>query len=278
MIVYADLYCIMNFAADLVLLKLVTRDLRVPRWRLIAGAATGSLGALALIALPGNVIRIAASLGLALLMLGITLQGRRQTRWLKSLGLLYGYGFLMGGFVQTLYEWILVSSGHRYYEAIYAIGLWLLLILVCDWLLSCFYRKYGSPEKRRQLMEIVIGFRGAEVALTGFMDTGNELTEPITGYPVIVVLQRQEWNPASWTEGADETVYLIPYRTASSETACMLGFRPDYVSWNGGRTDEVVVAVSRQKQFDPKNQYEVLLSPRLITTQSKRRLSVCGKR
>lgn len=99
----------------------------------------------------------------------------------------------------------------------------------------------------RFLLPVRIQVKGKQLECTGLVDTGNQLRDPITRAPVIMVelKQLEEKIPASlidmvkekdWEQGWAHLppewmvkVKLIPYRVAGGETEMMIAFKPDQV-------------------------------------------------
>lgn len=102
--------------------------------------------------------------------------------------------------------------------------------------------------------------------LTGLIDTGNHLTEPMTGRPVSIV----DWQEAEKLERfrrilREKNGYLlIPYRAVGTEKGWMMGMVIDamYVRYKGKeiRIVHPVLAVSREK-LSRDGRYQIILNP-----------------
>lgn len=67
------------------------------------------------------------------------------------------------------------------------IGIIILLIIAnFGWKI---FRRYKAPEEF--LLPLTIQFRNKSIHLTGLLDTGNSLTDPVTHLPVVVVDQER---------------------------------------------------------------------------------------
>lgn len=262
MVVYADLFLLINWVADFVLLKVITNRQPVSKTRISTAAFIGSTGALVMLYIPFG-FRIPGSLLLAVLMILCVNNGRWIKRCIHQLVSMYVYGFLISGFVQTLYQWVLLSSKHIGERTICAISLWILLIGICYLCIRFYWNRFGHTITERQLLEMIIYWRGKQFPITGMVDTGHTLKEKQTGFSVIIVEYREEWSAISMASGT-EKIYWIPYQTASSRAACMLGFQPDAVQWKDGMTKEIIIAVSKLHQLDPHGQYNAILSPETL--------------
>jgi stage II sporulation protein GA (sporulation sigma-E factor processing peptidase) len=119
---------------------------------------------------------------------------------------------------------------------------------------------------RKQLLSLTyiveIVDKESQKLVTALLDTGNELREPATNLPVMI-LER------SYIEhfqiGNDERLY-IPYKVVNGQGGMLLGFKPDYIIIHNGsemKRRDVVVAFCDGKLSDL-NDYNALLSRGII--------------
>lgn len=180
---YVDSLFFMNFIMNLYLLILVDRSVlgRAGLGRLALGAAVGALGFLVPLFGTGSVIlRLAAGLALGMIgMLFISFQIRGLRMFLKLLERLAVYSFGMGGAMLFLIRCLPWARGFL----AGAIG-----VLGTGGLLFILFRRfrYGIHMKADTCRATLIqGDMRMEVA--ALMDSGNSLTEPVSGKPVCVV-------------------------------------------------------------------------------------------
>ncbi len=133
-------------------------------------------------------------------------------------------------------------------------------------------------------LELVV--EGQTLGLTALVDTGNNLRDPVSGLPVVVV----DWESlksimpsevvafflSTWDSLPDELVEtsigrrlrLIPYENVSGMRGVLPGFKPEHLSLledSGGRTEmNAIVGVSGQP-LSPSGLYQALLHPDLIS-------------
>lgn len=126
--------------------------------------------------------------------------------------------------------------------------------------------------RERQLVQVVVEADGRRFAMRGFRDTGNFLTEPVSGSPVAVaspeagekllgVLSRQ---------AVETRLCVVPYR-AVGERGILYGVRADRITIETApgkqiTKENIVVAVSN-RDFDlwqGTDRYELLLNERLM--------------
>lgn len=114
--------------------------------------------------------------------------------------------------------------------------------------------------------EVTLSDQGSRWVLTGLLDTGNHLTEPITGRPVSIL----DWQEAEKMqrfrqiqEGKNGYLY-IPYHAIGTEKGWMMGMVIDemVIRYQGKeiRTAHPVLAVSRQ-QLSSQGQYSMIVHP-----------------
>lgn len=127
--------------------------------------------------------------------------------------------------------------------------------------------------KRRECMvleecrtEITLEDQGDRWKLTGLVDTGNHLTEPLTGRPVSIL----DWQEAEKMQRfrriqQEENGYLyIPFHSVGTEKGWMMGMVVDAmcIKYQGEeiRISHPVLAVSREK-LSPGDQYQMIVNP-----------------
>lgn len=120
---------------------------------------------------------------------------------------------------------------------------------------SLAFRRMGRRAEGMKMSELRIELEGRSVKMAALLDTGNSLTDPITGRPVIVVeaeavsalfdrrIQRliQEnlaENPVEFLEklngeGMASRFRLIPYTAVGVSGGFLLGFKPDKIIIDG---------------------------------------------
>lgn len=114
--------------------------------------------------------------------------------------------------------------------------------------------------------EITLEDQGDRWVLTGLIDTGNHLTEPLTGRPVSILDREEAEKLRRFRRIQQEgNGYLfIPYRTVGTENDWMMGMVIDamYVRYKGEeiRIVHPVLAVSGQR-LSGNGRYQMILNP-----------------
>lgn len=295
MTIYLDEVFVVNFLMDWLLLWLVGSLARVPmkQKRFLSGALIGAVYSL-LIFLPWGQW-LAGWLGKVLCSLCMVLAAYRPKTW-RSLGKCFGYlylvAFALGGaaiasvyffgqrFIETWNGIALVKINFQLFWLV--VGMFVILILAL--LLQKNIRRdlNGKP----WIIQLRIGLAQKESEVTVLVDTGNDLTEPLTSLPVVLIEQEylQALLPEAMQQGIAQEytadglflagvgtemaarLRLIPYHSVGQQ-GMLLGFRPDWLIVEDGVNHkvhtEVIVALSKQK-FSPYGIYHGLAQPDLL--------------
>ena len=282
--IYVDilvfLNTVINFFLLLVTAALAGRERKTGR--ILAAAFFGGIYALILLLpqLNGPVLtltRIAA----AAIMTAVAFPFRSLRTFLFQCGLLYLAGFLFAGLMVAI--WILFTppsmlygNGVVYFH-IPAMGLVLGVLAVYGIVWLCTRRRQMQREERG-LAQVQIGIDGRQVSLWGEVDTGNRLSDPFSGLPVVLCRYRsiKELLPEPLTayferpgpdrieKAARQGIRFIPYE-AVGKKGLLPVVRPDFlaIKQNGRyqQVEQVMAAIADQDFFD--SDYGILLHPGL---------------
>ena len=269
--VYADLLFLINAGMDGLCFCLTARLLhrRLTPWRVILGSVLGGVYAVVSLFLStGQVTALLADLLACLLMCLLVFGGRGSgggRRVLLSAG---GYLFLstvMGGIMTALYR-LLNRAGipDLLPEGSDGIGAWLFLFLtVAGGLISLRGGRFLRREATRIPCTVTVTLAGRTATLTGMVDTGNLLRDPIGGRAVICADRdclRKILSPTLWEAlGGDphslnalspsegRRIRIIPTGTATG-SGILYGILPDTITIakndDAPREVDAVVAVT----------------------------------
>jgi stage II sporulation protein GA (sporulation sigma-E factor processing peptidase) len=243
---YADIVFIQNAVVDAALLWTAGRlaGLR-PRWaRLLLASAAGGLWAVAAIALPDLPLTsfwLKFPLSVGLVTLACPVRTLRQ--YLKALLLFYGESILAGGFAWLFGLWAAgwPQDGRIPHWPMGTVGVSAVAVSMAMACLCALYQYIFRSASREALtcrLRIRLGERCVE--LSGYLDTGNHLREPVSGRPVILVhpvvaarlldidesLNTQELLAAVSGQAGCRCV-SIPYRAVGTEAGNLPGFFVD---------------------------------------------------
>ena len=169
--------------------------------------------------------------------------------------------------------------------------LWLAVALVTAAVLG----KYGIAYIKKNLLQdllkvpVEICIQGKTFKVTGLVDTGNQLVDPLTRKPVVIVeygvlkpylpLELQNIIDAEGevdlarltevvpSEGNTVSLRLIPFTTIGKRHGMLVGFRPDKITvFTGDQQvckNDVVIGIYNRR-LSPQGSYRALLHPDLI--------------
>ena len=214
---------------------------------------------------------------------------------LKKFGQLITYfylvAFTMGGAVLGIIYFMSSSSLPNAVSNLPLHYLWLVVALI----IAGFIGKYGIAYIKKtflqDLLKIPVEIRVQRhlFKVTGLVDTGNQLVDPLSGSPVIIVeysvlkpylpselqeiintggeVDLSKLAKVMPEEGTVPSFRLIPFTTIGKRHGMLVGFRPDEITvFTGGqelhKTDVVIGIYNRR--LSSRGGYRALLHPDLI--------------
>lgn len=103
----------------------------------------------------------------------------------------------------------------------------------------------------RTLVETSVSMGGRLWQLTGFIDSGNLLREPLSGRPVALVGKALMEEMLAVLSDADVRYTAVPYRAVGTERGLLDGWRADYIELEDRRVERPVLAVWSDGRFLP---------------------------
>lgn len=242
--VYVDLYFLVNASMDLLCLATTAAILHRPmrRWRLLAGAVLGGIWSVTVL-LCGidGAIGVALDLLAAILLCAVAFSERGSSagRLLRSAGAFALLSALMGGLMTVLYRFL--NRLELPLEALQGddLSAWMLALLAA---VAGVVTLHGGRLLRRStavrdvLLEITV--EGRTARLRALVDTGDLLTDPLSGRSVVLVepaalasvlppgLADALARPDRATARYARRLRLIPTHTATGD-AMLAAFAPD---------------------------------------------------
>lgn len=292
--VYVDMLFLINFLMDFVVLWAAARlaQVRVPILRLFCGAFIGAIYSV-LVLLPS--LQYLSSIEMKFIVsIIMAIAAYMPLSW-KKFGQVVFYfylvAFTIGGAVLGIIYLVGGSTLTGLFSNLPLSYLWLLIAVVAAAVLGKYGVAYFKNTVLQDLLKIpiIIRIQGAELKVTGLVDTGNQLVDPLTGSPVVIVeygiLKRYlppelqdiagnsgEVDLAKLTEitpkeGSGFSLRLIPFTTIGKSHGMLIGFLPDEIIVLTGseclhKTDVVIGIYNRR--LSPQGAYHALLHPDLI--------------
>ena len=267
-VIYIDTLFLLNALVDYLLLLAAARLAGEPlrRWRFALGAALGGLYAVAIF-LPGldflshPLCRLASAALMLLTAYGGSRRLLRQGILFLALTCAFGGGVvaigLMGGTG--------LSLGRGVFYSALDLKIVLLSAAVCYGVLPLVFQRLAQHTGTAgELARIRVRLGDRAVSLTALVDTGNTLTDPVNGAPVLVAEGERTAslfpmdhrpNPSDLRDPAAgltrlgtgewrSRFRLLPYRTVGVDRGLLLAVRTDGVEVNGKGRGPVLVALS----------------------------------
>ena len=264
-VVYLDEVFLLNFVVDYLLLlsagRLAGEVLR--RGRLALGAALGAAYAGAVF-LPGLgfLVHPLCKVGAGVLTVLAGYGGSR--RLLRVCLVFFTVSAAFGGGILALQ--LLGNRSLTLANGVLSSPLDLKLVLLsaagCYGLITLLFQRAARHSPRRELAPAVVELGGRRAVLTALVDTGNTLTDPATGRPVLVAegekvkdlfppgtapSRAELYDPTGAMErlsGAGLRCRLLPYQAVGVECALLLALRSDRVTVGGEDCGPLLVALS----------------------------------
>lgn len=265
MAVYIDLIFLVNFLLDGAILFSTARLRKLPViwWRLLAAAGIGACYVLLLfVPALSFLFTFFMKAAMSLLMLWVAFGFISFEQYMRNTGTFYLISFAAAGGIYGVHYFL--QSAPEFWNGIWfnrtgGIGVYsemglLFVLIVFGGLLLLFKSVFNSAKRKEELsvhlaqVEVRIGH--SVMLCTGLVDTGNQLYDPLTRTPVMV-MEAGEWGdqlPSDWLKliqtleverivaamGEQEFAWqdrlrLVPYRGVNRSTQFMLAIKPDKV-------------------------------------------------
>lgn len=263
--IYMDALFLVNFVMNLYLLFLTdfAAGRSATRLRLVAGALSGAaVYCLCLVAayVPPWLKMAGGTVLASALMVKVTFRPVNLRSCMRLTENLAGYSFLMGGILLALMRYV-EGFTDRTVGAAGIMGVGGIVYLAVTFLLE-------RREKEKQNFCRVTLVEGENrVEVNALIDTGNGLTEPISGKPVSVVQQKAL--EKLWPQGLPEVYRAVPYHSVGCEHGIMKGYLAcQMIIENQGLRSTVsqVYLGAGENKISASGSYEMLLNPQLLQT------------
>ncbi len=176
-------------------------------------------------------------------------------RFAQLMAVMQVCSFLLGGAM----EWLL-RVGRK---SMYGIFQWLFASYMFYKLFRRLFLKIKQEHRLKdQLFDATLYIAGQTLQVKAFLDTGNQLKEPLGGRPVSVL-----GGAAVERLPVQDGIILIPYRAVGTENGILYGFVADKMKLvSDSQTKEIekpVIGIANES-VSIKQDYEMLLSPLLF--------------
>lgn len=287
--IYVDILLGVNLIIDYFILKLEAKlfSLDVKIKRIILSALIGSIFSLFIFFDHlGIILSFFIKVLMSMLMIIIAFERHSLKFFLKLTVVFYLINFLFGGIIFFIWYFyspkgIYIKNGMIYFNIspIFLIVSTGMIYLI----LKIYYNLWGGRTKYLGLCKIKIKNDSKEVILRGKIDTGNDLREPFSNFPVIVsefncvepVLSEELKNYIiDFHKNSEDSNFsfkenykklrLIPFNTISN-SGVLVGFIPDEITIKYQKNIckvKAYLAISNKKIAQ--GDFQVLVNPELI--------------
>ncbi|MGI6128464.1 MAG: sigma-E processing peptidase SpoIIGA [bacterium] len=257
--VYLDVITVINVAMNLVILLLTSWLAQVPArfYRVALGAMLGTAYTVYLVFYPlSNFAYWPAKVVVSVLILVATFAPVSPVRFLRATGYFYLVSFTLGGAALAIYylgqDFVLPTIAGPWPRISWWMPLAGSVVVIPIARLAWLYLK------RRRWQEeltatLIVRWNGQERKISGILDSGNLLVDPLTGAPVVVVeaealsglvpetiiglveggrrgeLDLEQLGQALAADCNAQRFRVIPFDSLGQENSLLLGFRPDRV-------------------------------------------------
>ncbi|MBQ4065098.1 MAG: sigma-E processing peptidase SpoIIGA, partial [Clostridia bacterium] len=193
-ILYGDVLFFVNFTMDFLTLYVTAQILhrRVRPLRMAVASAIGAVYGVAACFMSGWLLyQIAVNIAVSLLMCYVAF----GERILPCCALFYGSGCLLGGVMTAVYgfvnrlsvsETIAADEGYRTLSGDIPLG-WMAVVAGLTGAAAITGGRYGKRKRTARDCAVEIAEDGTLHTFSGIFDSGNLLTDPLSGRPVIVM-------------------------------------------------------------------------------------------
>ncbi|WP_249869864.1 sigma-E processing peptidase SpoIIGA [Oceanobacillus saliphilus] len=298
MTIYLDAVWALNFFLDLMLLmltKALARD-NAGKLRLLFGAFIASLIVPITLFFPSSFVNgLPGKMMYSALIILCTFGFTGFYRLMKLLLLFYFTSFAIGGGLTAIYFLLanpvsVTESGILTFNRGYGDPIsWLFIII--GFPIVWYFTKYRMDEhasgkiRYDQLCEVNIQINNITFSTMGYIDSGNQLIDPLTKRPVVIcdeIFLKNWFSDEEWEQlkevndllafdrvpkGWESKIQIIPYQGVEGKSMFLLAIRPDQIMVNHENQNLISTNVLIGIQFGTlikDDSYHCLLHPQII--------------
>ncbi len=196
-------------------------------------------------------LALLTKLGFSAAVIYATFWPRKLRQFARITLVFYLVSFAMGGITIGMMYFFGVAGVTQNSSVYLGAEGYLYVFLGCaaTWMIFCLFADFikGRMRKERTYADVEISIGGRSVTMKGMVDTGNFLTEPISGKPVMIVsaAAAKRFLPDDFVEEAASErktqflsdtlmrscyagrIRLVPFRSIGEEKGYLIGIRPD---------------------------------------------------
>lgn len=254
--IYLDYVFLLNFAFDFLLLLAVSMILKrnIKIKKILYGALIGGISIFALFIKLNTIQLFLFKVIISILMTLITFSYKNIGYTIKNISYLYMVSVLLGGALYAInIQFSYANEGFIFYHKNFSVNV--IILLITSPIILYIYIKQARALKVNysKYHQVDIVYHDQKIKLNAFLDTGNQLVDPVTKIPIIVVKEK--------TIRPSENYLLIPYTTISG-VSMMQCVKPDLVEIDGKKIQKkILLGVAKNLNMEG---IECILNPLLM--------------
>lgn len=256
--VYIDVLFLINFMMDYLLLLLVRRILKctATHGTICVGSILGAawVCVCALLPVRSRFLRfLLLHLSVNLVMIRVGLKIREPRQFLKAFAVLYASAFLMGG----VFTWLrpYVRTGSLFFGT--AVGSYYLVLGI--WKILLYLQRTG-----RYRCTVTMYASGKSRTVQALLDTGNSLSDPITGKPVCILGKDQA---GEFFQGQEfQTLRYIPYCSVGTTAGVLPIVKLEKMCVHAEQecwVEQPLIGLCEEESFT-NGEYQMILNPGIL--------------
>lgn len=245
--IYADILFAINFSMDFLSLFLCAMILhrKIGRKRIVLASLLGALyGVLDVILIKNQLISLLTCVLTSIIMCLIVFTSKSFKRLIVALIMYWGVSAGLGGLMSLLYSLlntVFYDLIKNYSQSSAYNGARFFVIASITAIISMVFSRIFTSKKDIKSTEIIIEYDKKRFVINALCDSGNILSEPISGKPVVIVSNRSKIGKII-SEKEDKNKRYIPYKDVHGK-GIIKGVLPEKIIINKNIVDAVVAPV-----------------------------------
>jgi len=274
--VYVDVLFLLNLIIDYIIISstafIINKKNDTPRF--LIAATTGALYSTIIFFPQLKILSIVIfKLLVSMLIVFIAFKYQNITSYLKSFFTYYIINFIYGGGMYAFYRFTSLGSKMNYSNGEYyidvSLGAIIILAVVFYFLIKIFSRILSEKIQTSVIKQIEIFVNNKSVSVNALIDTGNNLYDPISQQPVILVEKdviKKIINlntPDDYKYIKENKMRVIPFFDANGNSNIIYAFKPQRICNTSDKKDIVntLIGISEHK-LSPDQSYQALMHSR----------------
>lgn len=248
-VVYLDVFFLINFTMDYIVLKLTSIVMRkkIRKLRIFAAAVFGAVYSVIIIQPLLHHLRFVTfiSIAAAFVMVWLAFGFGDIVTYMKNTIFLACVSFMLGGIMNYLYY--TTDLGKHIHNVLHGTSnqvvnarKFILVTFAAYIILLLVFKVIMAHKKELNLIvEVKLSRKGKSVVTKALFDTGNSLIEPISGNMVHIAEYKILKPMLEGDESAKENICVIPFHSVGEENGMLYGIR----------IDEMVILINGEPKF-----------------------------